>query len=595
MPSVTHPRALLRSLFALCLVTACTLPVANRAVAQNGDEVPTVTHTYALENARVVQAPGDVIEHTTVIIRDGLITAIGSDAAIPFDAQRIAADSLTVYAGFITGLSHAGVETPDSDEEQQDVENPGQPPNDRAGIQPDRHARAMLDPSDNDVESLREIGFTTAHVVPTGDMLPGSGTIIQLTGDDANNMVLRGDASLFTQLEGASGVYPATSMAVIAKWRQLYHEAERRKQLDARYDENPQGMERPPDDPVHNAFFPVIDGMKPVFFRTEGVLEMYRALALQEDLGFPIALTGLGEGFRDIDALKQADAELFLTLNLPEKKDKPKQAKPDSTAAPGDSASMATPAQPGSAFMRDFRTRSYQDTDDEKKNLEARQALVREKYYENAAALHDAGLRFGFSTADTKASAIRSNLRTMIEHGLPANAALAALTTQPAEMLGLSRQLGTVEEGKIANLVVTNGPYFDEDTKVRYVFVDGQKFEIEEAAPAASGGEEGSANPAGTWNYTVSTPQGEYNGTIEITGDPGDLEGTISTEFSPEDSELEGLKLNGSTLTFDFDSGQAGRVSATVTIQGNEMEGTLEVENFGNAPITATRPPGPGW
>ena len=573
-----------------------TLPAAAQ------DDVPTVSRTYALENATVVQAPGQVLDGTTVIIRDGLIEAVGTDVPVPLDAQRIAADSLTVYAGFISGLSFAGVEEPESDENGR-VDDPGNPPDDRAGIQPDRQARALLDPSDGNVKSLREIGFGAAHVVPEGRMLPGAGAIVQLAGDDPNTMVLQEDASLFAQFEGGRGVYPATSMANIATWRQLYREAERRLMLEDQYAQNRRGRERPPSDPVHSAFFPVIDGAQPVFFYTEGLLEMHRALSLQEELGVPLALAGLREGFRAPAALQETDADLVLTLDLPEDNDwappepdtlTTEAAEADTLTTASNTAKATTPPDPSSFFVRDFRTRSYEDTDDETENLKARQAIEQEAYEQNAAALHEAGLRFSFMTADVDAGDIRANLRTMIDAGLPEDVALAALTTHPADLLNLSDRLGTVERGKIANLVVTDGPYFAEDTAIRYVFVDGRLFEIEEAqSEDAASDAEGTANPVGTWDYTVATPQGDVGGTIEVTGEPGDLEGTITSDRESEETDLESLTLSGTTLTFEFDAGETGQVSVTVTVTANAMDGSIEVPNFGSVPLTAERTSGP--
>lgn len=576
---------LLRATRSLCLVVGAVLAAAlwTAAPVLAQDDVPIVTRTYALENARVVQAPGEVLDRATVIVRNGLIEAVGEDLAVPFDAQRIAADSLIVYAGFISGLSYAGVDEPDADHGDE-VDDPGNPPDDRAGIQPDRRARAHLDPDDSEIEALRKIGFTTAHVVPEGRMLPGAGAVVQLAGDSPNAMTLRDDASLFAQFEGGRGVYPATPMAVIAKWRQLYREAERRKTLAARYAENPRGVERPPSDPVHSAFFPVIDGTTPVFFHTDNVLEMHRALALQDELGFPLALAGLHEGFRDPDVLRTTDADLFLSLDLPDEDD---WAPPEDTTA-ADTTEAEPPPEPGDFFLSNFRTHSYEDVEAETENLKARQAIERETYYRNAATLHEAGVRFAFSTLDAKARDIRDHLRTMIEFGLPEDVALAALTTHPAALLDLDAQLGTVEEGKIANLVVTNAPYFAEDSQIRYVFVDGTPFEIDEAAPAAEEGEE-AANPVGVWNYTVSTPQGEIGGTLTLSGEPDALEGTITSEMGNEEADLENIELDGARLSFAFDAGDPGRVSVTATIRGDEMEGSLDVPEFGSAPFSATR------
>lgn len=585
------PSAFRRVLYAVLFVFCLSLTAApHAAIAQ--DDLPTVTNTYAITNARVVQAPGQVLDRATVVIRDGLIVEVGADAPVPAEAQEIAGDSLTVYAGFIDGLSHAGVASPESSNDD-DVEDPGDPPFDRAGIQPDRGVRELLDPSDNAVESLRKAGFTAAHAVPEGRMLPGTGALVLLAGADGNAMVLNDQTALFAQFEGARGswpntVYPSTPMAVIAQMRQLYREAERRKMLTDQYAQNPRGIERPPSDAVHTALFPVIDGERPVFLHTEGFLEMYRALDLQQELGFSAALTGLNQAYKGIDALQAVGAPLFLTLDLPEAKEK-EEAEADTTEAPPTDV-----ANEDIMYDRNLRVRVFEDTEAEKENLEARQTLIQDEYFGNAAAVHEAGLSFGFTTKGASAGDIHANLRTMIEHGLPEDAALAALTTNAAELLGVSDQLGTVETGKIANLVLTDGNYFAEDTKVMHVFVDGQKFDYASDTPAEPVSEEAAQAALGTWSYTVETPGGEVSGTMTITRSGGTLAGTI-TSPQGEEADLEALTLDGNTLSFEFDGGQqAGQVSATVTLDGDTFDGTVSVPNAGGFPITGERTSDPG-
>ena len=587
--------------------------------APDPDEVPRVTGAYAIENARIVVAPGEVIESGTVVVRDGLIEAAGRNVRVPYDAAPIEGDSLTVYAGFISGLSHAGIPKGGDDEEESEVERPGAPPNEAAGIQPDRTARALLDPEENTIAKLREAGFTTAHTVPRSGMLPGRGAVIQLGGDSPGDMVLREDASVFAQFEGAGNVYPATDMAVIATMRQLLRETERRQALGQRYEEEPQGLPRPRYDDVHAAFRPVLAGEKPLFFFTEGALDIHRATRLQQELGFPLAMGGLQQSFAASETLQELQSgerntPLFLSLALPEEPDDtPDDTDADSARAdsvrpgpvpnavadttdPGnlgvgqDTMKAVSPERPGSAFIRDFRTRSYEDTDDERENLLARRALYAERYYANAAALDEAGLRFGFSTLQAEAGNLHENLRKMVEYGLSKEDALAALTTDAAALLGLSRQLGTVEEGKIANLVVTSGPLFEEDTSVRHVFVDGQPFEYEPSsgedsdAPPAEG-----VNPMGTWEFEVSTPGGStQTGTLTLEGSPDNLSGTI-TGPDGEEQPLDDPQLNGSDLTFEFDGGQIGTLSVTATISGDSMEGTVTVPGIGGFPLEATR------
>jgi len=452
--------------------------------------LPPVTRTFAIRNARIVQAPGRVIERGTVVVRDGLIVAVGPNVAIPYDAQIIEGDSLWVYAGFIDGLSHVGVPKPKEESKPEKVKRPGDPPNDRAGIQPERDVRDMLRPDDPSVDSLRMAGFTVAHAVPRGQMLPGSGAIVVLAGEKPNEMVLRGGASAFAQFEPALGdVYPATTFAIMAKWRTLYRNAERLERQGTIYSQDPSGISRPPYDAVVDAFFPIIDGKRPVFFRAESALDVHRAIKLHDDLGFPLVVADLKEGWDVPAKLKSSGVPVFLSLDFPrEKQEKGKDSASTDSLATADSLRQHKAHETDDQFLRDDRTLSYRDVTTEKDRLEARQASSRAQYYANAARMRRAGLTFGFSTLGASAGQLRENLRLAVENGLPEDAALAALTVDAAKILGLQGSMGTVEPGKMANLVLTTGSYFDKNSQVRYVFADGRKFEYEAEKKSSDSG-----------------------------------------------------------------------------------------------------------
>ena len=554
-------RCFLGSLTLGLLLVMCVRP----STAQEY-EVPTVTDTYALTNARVVQAPGQVLESATVVVQDGLIEAIGDDVEVPFDARRIAADSMVVYAGFIDGLSHAGVEMPEQEGGNDNDVDPGDPPNDRAGIQPDRSVRSFLTTDDSDLQGLRKAGFTAGHVVPDGQMLPGSGAYVFYGGASANDMVIEPDRTLFAQLQTAEGyVYPATDMAVIAKMRQLFREAARRQELSAAYDQNPQGRRQPPSDPAHTALFPVLDGETPMAFYADDVLSVHRILNLQQELGFPLVLAGLQESHEAVGALSGIDAPLFLTLDLPE---------PPTRTASSDTTVADTTDQPSRYYNADLRTGSYQDVPAEDTNLELRHAMERKDYLETAATLNEAGVAFGFTSREAKPGDVRANLRTMIEQGLPEQTALAALTTRPATFLGLENRLGTVEEGKVANLVVADGNYFAEDTKIQHVFVDGQLYDYtsEEEEGEISGDV---SAVVGTWSYTLETPQGEFGGTLTLEGDQSGLDGTFVGPQG-ESQSINSVSFDGSTLSLTVSAPQ-GTLSLTVTVEGETFEGTASL------------------
>ena len=577
MTASTFRRAL--GLLSLCLLV---LGMPTAASAQDY-EVPTVTDTYALENARVVQAPGQVLESATVVVRDGLIDAVGRDVEVPYDARRIEADSLVVYAGFLDGLSHAGVKMPENEGDNGDDVDPGDPPFDEAGIQPDRSVRPFLSPEDSDLESLRKAGFTAGHVVPEGQMLPGSSAHILYGGETANDMMLDAAPALFAQIKTASGyVYPATDMAVIAKFRQLFREADRRQTLAAQYEQDPTGTRRPPQDPVHSSLFPVLDGETPLAFYADGALPLHRVLTLKQELGFPLMLAGLAESHNTVEALQNVDAPLFLTLNLPEAPER--SADQDTTVAD-------TTDAPSRYYDPDLRTPSSEAVAEEETNLELRHAMEREKYLATAATLHDAGLQFGFTTREATPGDIRNHLRTMIDQGLPEQTALAALTTRPASLLGLDTRLGTVEEGKIANLVVTDGSYFSEDTKVQHVFVDGQLYDYSTDASEEGDVSGDVSKVTGTWEYTLETPRGERSGTLALEGDPSGLEGTLTNSQGTE-SELQSVSFDGTTLSFTIQPERGPSLSVSVKVDGDTFEGTVSTPGP-SLTITGERTSGP--
>ncbi|MBK8887681.1 MAG: amidohydrolase family protein [Saprospiraceae bacterium] len=115
----------------------------------------------------------------------------------------------------------------------------------------------------------------------------------------------------------------------------------------------------------------------------------------------------------------------------------------------------------------------------EKEAFDVKKEQSIKEYLSQAALFEKQGILFGFSFLNVKPSDIKNNIRTLIENGLSEDAALAALTTNPAQILGINNVSGTVEKGKIANLIITDKPYFNEKSAVKYTFVDGRKYEYQ--------------------------------------------------------------------------------------------------------------------
>ena len=537
-----------------------SIPSSTALAQRDAPDIPVVTKAVALEGVRIVQSPGRVIENGTVLIRNGLIEAVGENVDVPYDAERIAPDSMTVYAGFIDGLSSTGVPQPKEEEDLPPVPDRGNPPDDRAGIQPQRDVRSLLSADQKSIENLRKLGFGAAHVVPIGRMLPGSGAVVLLAGDEPRDMVLKGDASLFVQFQGARRMYPGTPMAMTAKFRQLFTEAKRRQQMVQLFESGTSGVPRPEFDEVHYAFFPVIDRKKPVFFYVDDVLEIHRALKLQSILGFDLSLAGLHEGFDAVDALASSGAPLFVTLDLPKKPKWMSKLKRDSLET-----ILA-------AYDDETRTATFRDVEAERRNLEARQVMSRDEFASVAAKLEAAGVSFGFTTRGAKTKDIRKNIREMIDRGLSEDAALAALTTHAAANLGLSESLGSVDVGKIANLIVADGPLFDANTKYQYVFVDGKKFFYEKSERERQTDDD---SLAGTWTFTAFTPDGEQSGEVVFEKDGESYTGTITYPDLDVTMELTDVSLDEDHLSFSWEDPNSGTMTVEGSISGDEFEGIV--------------------
>jgi imidazolonepropionase-like amidohydrolase len=545
------------------------------AFAQEEVKLGPVTRTYALTNVNIVQAPGRKLDMGTVIIKNGLIQNVGKNLSIPADAVVIKADSMYVYAGFIDGYSRVGVIKPKEETNRERPKDPGNPDPAQAGITPHQDVRAFLNPADKSIEDLRALGFTTAQVVPYGGMLPGTGAIIQLGGNSANDLILAGNSAFYSELTGAMRMYPNTVIAVMSKYRELYRQASQAKSYESMYASNRAGLERPVNDKILEAFYPVIDKRLPVLFKAEKFLDAQRVLTLQHDLGFSLMLGDVKEGWDMISKIKAANAKVFLSLDLPEAKKEEKK-----TDGKKDEPKKETPDKKHDA---------------EKEALEKRKAEFIALYEAQASAFQKAGVSYGFSTNSAKTKDIQVNLRRMIGAGITEDQALAALTTTPAQLLGISDRVGSIDRGKIANLVVSDKPYFNEKAKVRYVFVDGTMYQYEVKEEKKNDTKNGKkADPAGTWAYTTETPQGNMTGTLKIKNDGGSYSGTISSSMNDRAAELKSISLDGNALSFSygFDAGGSEiAVEVSLVIDGDEFEGTLAVAQFGTFPVKGTRDP----
>ncbi|HEY0742287.1 MAG TPA: amidohydrolase family protein [Chryseosolibacter sp.] len=535
---------------------------------QEERELAPVSRTYAITNATITQGPGRKITQATLVIKNGLISAVGKGVSIPPDAIIIKGDSLNIYAGFIDGLSRVGVAKPKEDANRERPKDPGNPTPEFAGITPEKDVRTALNPQEKSIEEIRALGFTVAQVVPYGNMLPGSAAVILLSGKTVDAMILTGKSALFSELQGAQRAYPSTVIAVMAKFRELYKQAQQSKNYESMYASNRSGLNRPASDRVLEAFYPVIDKKIPVVFEADKYLETQRIMNLQSDLGFLLVLADVKEGWEAISKIKSTNTKVFLSLDLPEDKKESKDKKPE---AKEEDTTLST---------------------QEKEALEKRKEEFLALHTGQAAAFQKAGVTFGFSTLSAKTSDVRANLRRMIKAGLTEDQALAALTTNGAQLLGLSDRLGTLDNGKIANVVITDKPYFHEKSNVRYVFVDGVMYKYDpKDAPKA---EASKFDIVGTWAVTTNTPDGKTQETLTIKKEGKDFTGSVSGGKLTQAVPLELIELNGSSLKYNYTvqmGGQSYKVDVQATVDATSFKGTAQVGTTGSFAVEAKKEP----
>jgi len=522
-----------------------------------------VTGTYIITNATVMSPTGKPLAKTSLLIKNGIIEAVGTNVRRPANAQEIKGDSLFVYPGFIDGGSTAGLTKP-KDPERPANFNSSSPPDDVAGITPYRNVMDQYDASSSQVTEWRKAGFTMAQLLPEGGMLPGKTSLV-LYGDKGSTNIFNENTALYATFNTSRGMYPGTLLGVMAKFRNLYRNAELSSRHNALFASN-QGVNRPERDKVLEALYPALDQRLPIVFAVEDDLTVRRALALQKELGFKMILSGATDVAEIIPLLKESGTAVFLSLNLPEDK---------------------------SSKIKD-----EEESDTERTERIARVKAAYTKALEEAGKFEEAGIPFGFTTQGIKTGDLMKNIRLMIENGLSEEAALAALTINTARILGIERYAGTIEQGKLANLVITTDTLFKEESQIKHVIADGYLFEYDTKAKRVKADATEDVDLEGTWEYVARSPQGDSKGNMVIARDGERFTGEITLD-NPAGSgqittEMNNIEYSENRLRFTFSLDVGGNFltfNVSGDIEGNEFDGDMTVTDLGSFPFKATKQP----
>jgi hypothetical protein len=503
---------------------------------------------HAITGARIVVAPGRVIERGTIVLRDGLIEAVGSRVAVPADAKVIEAGSgWTVYPAFIDAAASVALDT---EAAAGAPRGPAVPKrlgarHELKAVHPEDGVVDRLDGAHASVEGHRALGFAVAHVLPDKGVFRGESALIALRKAPAPQIVLQPHLAQVTALESASFMareYPSSKFGAVATVRQALLDAQRQAVWAERFAAHPAGMAAPDYYSSDAPLLALLRGERiPLFVAVNG-LDPGRFGHLAQEFGLRGSVTlarGLGDRAADLAAARMP---VLLPLELP--------AKPQLA---GDDDLLETGLQ------------------------QLQESLLAPKL---PAALDAAGVEVAFVTLGMKSPrAFTENLAAIVKAGYPADKALAAVTTRPAALLGLTRALGTLEAGKQANLLVVDGELFSPKPKLRHLFVSGFHEEIEEKR--AVGDPAAVVDPRGTWKILTDAMGRSSESTWVITattGADGRRQYAGSSEGARGKRDFSRVEVTGNAMTV-VSAGQGGEIETTVVVTGDTLSGEATAQS----------------
>ena len=445
--------------------------------------------SYAITNAKIVTVSGATIDKGTVVVRNGLIFAVGANVMAPSDATVLDAGGATVYPGFIDTVSNLGIAAPAAPQgggpgggggggggqaaaaaaaaAAQPTSNSNYP----AGMRPEVMVEELLRGGDAQFETSRNAGFTTALSTGRTGIFSGQSAVINLAGESVSSLIVRSPFAQhisFVTLGGGGGGgggggYPGSLLGTFSALRQIFNDAQRLQENQKAYAADPKGMQRPGADKSLEALFPALNRQMPVVFNANSEIEIIRALDFMKEYNFVGIVAGGLEAWKVADRLKSQNVPVLLSLNFPKR-----------------TAAASPDADPEPLVL--LRTRADAP--------------------KGASKLAAAGVKFAFQSGGATMADYFANAGKAVENGLSRDAAIRAMTLGAAELLGVDKNTGSIETGKIANLVVVKGDLFGRDKFASHVFVDGRHFE--QKAPVRPAG----GRPGGPGGSPTPTPAG---------------------------------------------------------------------------------------
>ena len=420
---------------ALILIAVCVLPAIAGAQAAPSS-------TYAITHAKIFTLAGSAIEDGTVVFRDGRITAVGAGIEIPAGAQVTDAKGLQVYPGIFDSITQMGLREIGAVSASVDSTETG-------NYNPDVVAATAVSPSSEHIPVTRAAGITEVLAVPgsggfdsggSNSVIGGQASAIHLAGWVIDEMLIKKSAAMvirWPEIETQT-----FDFATFSRKEKPYTEA--KQEYDKQVNEITDWLERARHyaqamekgspakydrDLKLEALAPVVRRELPVLVFADRAREIRNAVEFCDKQELRMILAGSAEAYKVKDLLRSKGVPVILRpmLTLPPDEDDPYDRL------------LSQPAE-----------------------------------------LAASGVKFAIASFDNSfARRLGQNAANAVAHGLPYDEALKAVTIYPAQIFGLGDQIGTIEQGKLANLIVTNGDPLELTTDIKYLFIRGQLTSME--------------------------------------------------------------------------------------------------------------------
>jgi imidazolonepropionase-like amidohydrolase len=391
--------------------------------------------TIAIRNATIYPVTSPAIENGTIVFSNGTITAVGKDVAVPQGATVIDGTGLRVYPGMIDSGSEVGL-----------VEISAVPgtvdTNELGDINPNARAEIAVNPHSNVIPVTRVNGITTVITEPSGGIISGSSALIQLAGWTPQEMTVKAPVAMhihFPRLRGGRfAEVPQDEEAEkearknytqqVDKLRDVLRDAQAYAKAVAARDKDP-NVKRYDRDLVLEALVPVVEGREPVIVHASLERDIKAALKFSDEMKLKVVLADADDVQRVIPELKKRNIPVILgpILDLPPREDDPYDL-----------------------------------------------------LFTNAKALYDAGILFSIQSQDShNARNLPYHAAACAAFGLPKDAALKAVTISPAQIFGVADKVGSLEAGKRADVILTDGDPLEIVTHVKRLFIGGEDISLE--------------------------------------------------------------------------------------------------------------------